>query len=542
MNKEYFNIPEGESQYADIDLTKTSMVKARYIHAAEETDAGNIFIEALPPYRSPEECESDYFKPMPGYDAEKACSLSDYRKHIQIDRLQEVRFPLPYQDTLEAGFYLMLLRSYRARTMTTYFNHEQSVTVADRVNLINAHVNGNANSHAIVGMALIGISGCGKSSTLSILTSRYPQVIFHETPDFLRTTQIVHLTVQCPQNSNFSTLYLNIGIAIDKALGNSEPVYANEISKERTLGSKAAAVCRLINKFSIGCIILDEIQCIDFGSLSEKSYDAITTIVNETNVGILSVGTEEAADTMFSKLRQMRRIGRCINGCDYIDNHEYFRQIIDSLWEYQWFDKPVAITDEIAETLYQCSYGVVYLLTQIYISMWDAYLEAPANRKPEFTPEFIRKIADKFYQKHQEKVDKILNEWRMHNLTDMDNPSGQSAEQSFGPKRRAKTTESLTTHMAGQELQRKYSLQEAVCSNVSVAADAVGESYTDPEIKAAVRHVCMMTENIGRTEKELTRLAMSELRKNAADPARRSGCSVVDLTSILPPEKDDTRV
>ena len=64
--------------------------------------------------------------------------------------------------------------------------------------------------------------------------------------------QITYLVVSCMPNSNFATLYRQIGETIDNALGYPEPVYEIMITKKcRSLAEKQLKVCELIEKFSI---------------------------------------------------------------------------------------------------------------------------------------------------------------------------------------------------------------------------------------------------------------------------------------------------
>ncbi len=58
-------------------------------------------------------------------------------------------------------------------------------------------------------------------------------------------------------------------------------------------------VCELIEKFSIGTIVLDEIQLINFNSNKENSYEGLLGIVNKTKIALSVVGTDEAYKKLF---------------------------------------------------------------------------------------------------------------------------------------------------------------------------------------------------------------------------------------------------
>jgi hypothetical protein len=157
--------------------------------------------------------------------------------------------------------------------------------------------------------------------------------------------------VNCIPNSNFSALYVSIGNAIDRALGNLTPVYENEIRSARALGLKAEKVRDLVEMFGIGIIIFDEIQLIDFESTKENSFESLMTLTNRTKVAIAVVGTEDSFDKMFSKLRTSRRLGTMIIGHRYCEDKRYFATIVKNLFNYQWVDKLMPLSDEIIEAL-----------------------------------------------------------------------------------------------------------------------------------------------------------------------------------------------
>ena len=136
--------------------------------------------------------------------------------------------------------------------------------------MANTKLIGDSENAANVGFSLIGYSGSGKSSALNILLSHYPQVIKHHSKNIPQFIQIVYLVVNCVPNSNFRALYAGIGNAIDRALGNITPYYETEINKQHSLGSKLNKVRELVELFSIGIIIFDEIQLINFDSANNK--------------------------------------------------------------------------------------------------------------------------------------------------------------------------------------------------------------------------------------------------------------------------------
>lgn len=225
---------------------------------------------------------------------------------------------------------------------------------------------GDSSASTDAGFSLIGYSGCGKSSAIQMLVSYYPQVIMHTTENGEYFPQITYLVVNCIPNSNFSALYDGIGDAIDKALGNIKPIYSAEIMKIRTLGAKAERIREYVEKFAIGIIIFDEIQLIDFSHTRENSFDSLLTLSNRTKVATAIVGTEDAKAKMFKTLRTARRVGNVINGNMYCTDRNFFYFLVNELFRYQWFDKPVTVSEEITDALYDVTKGIVDQLIGIY--------------------------------------------------------------------------------------------------------------------------------------------------------------------------------
>lgn len=292
-------------QYEDLDLRFSSIVDARY--TTTSSFAGNPCIEALPFPRTQTEVYSAYQRDIPYRRNSKTEKISLDEALTALNALTELRFPLPFHHTLEVTFYNILTASYQRRT--SKFSSKPVATISNGHEIIENHhqLLGDPASDANTGLALLGYSGCGKSSSLEILLSHYPQVIYHYDEHGGRYPQIVYLAVNCIPNSNFSALYSRIGEAIDRALDLEESIYQHMVDSQRSLGAKSTCIRRLIEIFSIGAIILDEIQLIDFNTTKENSFESLLLLTNETKVAFVVVGTEDAYSKMFKEPRTARR-------------------------------------------------------------------------------------------------------------------------------------------------------------------------------------------------------------------------------------------
>lgn len=396
---EYTEIEGYDSQYKNEDFEFGVPVEAIYVKSKVSTDRGNPFIEALPFPRTEGDVVCAYEKGLPDYDLDEAKTLPKTEKLLQLEELKKLRFVLPFHEELEMRFYNALRVSYRMREFVFSRNNGLQRNTKNEDVVQAGRVIGNPADAANAGFSLIGYSGCGKSTAIHTLLSRYPQVIVHKVGDGY-FTQIVYLVVNCVANSNFSALYEGIGAAIDRALGNITPTYAAEISKTATLGKKAEKIKGFIDKFGIGAIIFDEIQLIDFSSTRENSFESLLTLVNRTKMALIVVGTEDAKSKMFKELRTARRVGPVISGDLYCGNKSFFSLLVRMLLRYQWFDKTIEATDEIIDALYDVTKGVIDQLISIYTAMHYEYLSRD-DKRVNIDADFIRKVAKKYYPEMQ---------------------------------------------------------------------------------------------------------------------------------------------
>ncbi len=358
-----------------------SRVEAIYSEPICELDKDNPYIKALPfPLTDDKERMKNYTRTIPGFDSEKLKSYSDAQKRILLSQLSELRFYLPFETELEIEFYNSLLNAYRSKTQ-----------VLDPFTKTYKLV-GNTGKGSDPGFSLTGLSGTGKSSSLELLLSHYPQVIQHNFENG-NAIQIVYLIVSCPANSNFGMLYAEIGRAIDQALDVN--IYEKMINSARNLGAKQQKITELFEKFAVGALILDEIQLIDFNSTKENSIQGLLVLQNTSKTSLITIGNEEALNKLYSTLRVGRRIGRNIQSSVYCNSREYLTYLIKLLFRYQLFNEYVEPTPEIIDALIAESKGIINILVLLYMAMQDAYLSAKA--KPTINKEFIvQTMEDRF--------------------------------------------------------------------------------------------------------------------------------------------------
>ena len=388
----------GENQYGDLPL-KGKTVDAKYIPHANYPH-GNFLLDALPPMPTQEEVILAATTGIPGFDHNSEIQKTPLAQFNDIMMLQQLRFPLPMNERLNSAFHHALYRSYSSRTHSMNEHVSLPYMANNKEEIAHGITRGDDSNGTGSGFSLLGYSGAGKTSALNVMLLHMPQVIKHHFVDGSSVSQIVYLVVNCPVASNFHVLFQRIGHSIDRALGNILPVYETILTPKRyeKIGQMIPKLARIIEQFSIGIIILDEIQNLNFNSHLENSMTNLLMISNDTGVRFGLVGTQYARDQLFNDeeaIKALRRIGDEIQADSYRTDIKYFSSIVSRLFKYQWFKDTITPDNDIIMALYRHTNGVIDQLINIYMFMQIDYLVK--KRKPSIDASFVEKVARKHF-------------------------------------------------------------------------------------------------------------------------------------------------
>lgn len=471
----YVTCEEGVSQYDDYDLNEHRIVPARYVKAKLAIDADNPYIEALPYPRTGRNIISSYSQTMADFDYGKIKSMSTIDKILQIRSLRSIRFPLPFHAELELSFYNALITSYRSRHILHSDNDKVSYSVENQEYAASNILVGDSSASTDAGFSLIGYSGCGKSSEIQMLVSYYPQVIMHTTENGEYFPQITYLVVNCIPNSNFSALYDGIGDAIDKALGNIKPIYSAEIMKIRTLGAKAK---------------------------------------------------------MFKTLRTARRVGNVINGNMYCTDRNFFCFLVNELFRYQWFDKPVTVSEEITDALYDVTKGIVDQLISIYIYMNIDFLNR--KKKPEINSKYIYAVTNKHFAGLRDVLENLDSDFSDYLMQEIKDNAKLELDKIEDEAKQLKETEKILNNNSSEE--------KVQIKNVVANITAIYDEYTPTQIEDAFKKVIRKKSSVGKTEREISKLVIEQLTKQQhtrSDLHKKNTPSVIQMQNFLGIDKED---
>lgn len=510
---DYTSLEEGARQYDDINLISEKVVDAKYVKSKIKYDNGNPFIEALPrPREGREEITNAYFKSIERFTPKEREQFGRSEKLAAVTLLREIRYPLPFHEELEEETYNALVTSYRNRYLQGDEDVEHSYTMNNTENKMHSKLFGKDEHSTSAGFSLLGYSGCGKSSAIQILVSNYPQVIMHRSGTIHRFPQIVYLVVNCIPNSNFSALYASIGNAIDRALGNMTPVYEKIIEKEKGLAAKANKVKDFVERFAIGIIIFDEIQLIDFGSTRENSFESLMTLSNRTKVAVAVVGTEDAYEMMFSKLRTGRRVGTTIKAHSYCSDYKYFSFLVRKLMEYQWFDTVVVPTEELIKALFEESKGIIDQLVSIYMYMQIDYIRKKKS-KPQINGDYVRKTMEKHYPGLKELLNDIDNPYLHKERNEIITKAMKEMDAIIDQEKQKVSAIEIEDFMSSEEQVNNQVIKENILRSILM----ITTDFTTDTIIHTIEKIMNLSSSKGLSEQEIGKKVFKQLSEGKND-------------------------
>lgn len=246
--------------------------------------------------------------------------------------------------------------------------------------------------------SLIGISGVGKTSTVKRVLAMTPQVIYH--PE-LHIWQIPYLHIETPHDgASVKGLVHSILRKIDELIPDAhyyEKYALKGRPSEDTLINNVALVLQM---HFTGLLVIDEIQNLEN---APKNKQALMTLLvsasNDFKVPILFIGTNKARRILSLDFRQARRsIGIGLTYWDRLEKSDNPREpsewsdFLETLWHFQWVQKPSELTPYIASLVYHHTQGIPDLAIKMFATaQWRAMFDGSET----ITAELLEDVANK---------------------------------------------------------------------------------------------------------------------------------------------------
>lgn len=228
--------------------------------------------------------------------------------------------------------------------------------------------------NAASGFVVCGMSGLGKSTSLSRILSRYSQVILHNKYREHRFTraQITFVFLKCPKDGSTKGLCVDFFKTIDSIMG-GQTEYTSKYGREsRATNQLMQLMATVAATHQIGLIVVDEIQYLNVAKSGgeEEFLNFLVRLVNIIGVPVVLVGTCEAERLFSSAFREARRgSGQGDLFWEPLKFEDADWTIYsESLWEYQYVATPSPLTLELSKALHDVSFGVIDIANRIYLA------------------------------------------------------------------------------------------------------------------------------------------------------------------------------
>ena len=369
-----------------------TIVDARYAERAGITDIPDIC--ALPHPATAEHLIGLGSIPIKYYNCDTAGKGTVYERIERVLLMQSVYAPLAHNFEMQKAVDDALMTSYLSRSLwikNEYANDETQNVYGMSTQVITRHTGLNSRP---MSFSFSGVTGCGKTVSINLITSRYPEAI-HHVVDNVEYIQIPIITVTALVG-NMSELFLAIGKKIDAIMGQG-PIWENQLRKVRHNNGMAASVIKdAIELFHIGLIVVDEAQFLKFDG-SNASLEHLIGISEETHCALGFIGNREMSDKMKKYPRFEGRVmlnSKDISSTDENDK-KFFENAINFLWQYQFTKVRTELTEEIRVELRKDSmYNIAILKALLMRVQHEAVLKYP---KSGITAEYIHGISEKHF-------------------------------------------------------------------------------------------------------------------------------------------------
>lgn len=231
-----------------------------------------------------------------------------------------------------------------------------------------------------------GYPGVGKTKYIARLLSSIPQVIQHESfPHFIGPyNQIVWFSISITADSK-KGFYRELAHAwnalIKQYCPESKPPISEEVINKGTGDQIFSKFLTSAINHNIGLIHFDEMQNLfSLKSRSPKLSNSKTDVIKDTvllgNIlGLFNTGipiliscTPDGTRGLEKKGAVLQRTGSNFIRMDYLNaNDKEYKRFVQKLFEYQYTDQILELTNEVYETLFKLGAGVPRLIVRIFI-------------------------------------------------------------------------------------------------------------------------------------------------------------------------------
>lgn len=366
---------------------------AEYHDTGIQDYQGHPLIECLPPILEDEEAIR-MIKNIRKFNPDERLLSPSKRRHC-IERLRSFVVPLSYHIDLQQDISELIRQGYVSRNLRTNddirrmrnvmmgFKNEAIANLEKKRFFVPAATSS--------GIAVIGISGAGKTTGINRVLNLYPQIIIH--PEY-EEKQLVWVKVDCPVTGTVKQLCLGLIKEMGDLFGE---VHYENYARYRT-DELIVLLASLAMRYHLGVLVIDEIQYLNEARSGGAALmlNFFNTLINTIGVPVVLIGTPKAKDIFAKEFRNTKRVTN--QGSIYWDRLQMdstdWTIFLSQLWKHQWTQIEVELTEEFNRIMYEESQGIPDVAVKIYIESQKKAIE----EGEKLTPSIISSVAQKQFK------------------------------------------------------------------------------------------------------------------------------------------------
>jgi len=368
----------------------------------------NPFINRLPDLLATDESVRAMIDLPTHSDAERRYP-SHFRCHCLL-RLSNYFDPLERQIEFQLLVSMLIRQGYLGRDPTTTDFLHRLHNDHERVLRRDIQARLHPVESTASGIAMIGVSGIGKTRSVQRVLRLYPQIIRHTEPFSL--DQVVWLRLECPHKGSAKQLCISFFQEMDKLF--HERFRAKYGRSRSSLEGMLIDMAALADRYALGLLVVDEIQHLTraSGANREDLLNFLVALVNTIGIPVLIIGTPAALPVLQGALRQARR-GSGLGNLYWprFENDATWNYFVERMWRFQWTREPTPLTDELRAVLYEESQGIIdlavklYMMTQLHVILRGAMAGRESDER--LTVALFRHVAKKSFMLVKPMIDAL---------------------------------------------------------------------------------------------------------------------------------------
>ncbi len=334
---------------------------------------GNPLIEALRPIPEDDDEIFRRLAKIPEF-TESELSLPPMLRSLLPQRLGHFMFPMAQHIRVYKSIYAQIIDGYRYRNPLT--TEGQSI-LHHAEHACRPHFNKTSTISFCT-----GISGIGKTTLVNAIAESFGSPVIRHSNyqgNPFTETQITYLKGNAPDQCSPKSLCATLGELVDSMLGTNHG--ARLFSQKSNRTQHVITLRKMLENYHVGLLIIDAFENISLARAGgkEELSALIGNLRDGLGVPILLVGTYRAAQILDNNMSTARRFSE--GGYHELQKpsspgDDDWVEFCKVLWSYQWLRKPVNLTEEIRDTLYDCSQGITGIVLTLFIKAQIAAIDS----------------------------------------------------------------------------------------------------------------------------------------------------------------------